>query len=57
MNIARILILKRHSDDLLRYFGISASEDNKCLPSIYGLLIYIIIQPKLDLLLQLQHIL
>ena len=29
------LSLKKYSDDLLRYFGIFVSKDNKCVPSIY----------------------
>ena len=41
MNVNHDFLLKRHPDDLSRYFGISFSEDNKCLPSIYLL-------PKLD---------
>ena len=36
-NVNHVPLLKIHSDDLLRYFGISVSEDYKRLPSIYWL--------------------
>ena len=34
-NINHGTVLRKHSDDLLRYFGIYILEDNKRLPSIY----------------------
>lgn len=37
MNINHDTPFNKHFDDLLRYFGISISEDNKRLPSIYRL--------------------
>ena len=36
-NINHKTILEKYSDDLLRYFGISVSKDNKRVPSIYWL--------------------
>ena len=36
-NINHDTLLKKYFDDLLRYFGLSVSEDKKRLPSIYWL--------------------